>query len=188
MDLSFVLGLGFVVALGIAVERSLVAYRLSRRRRELEEEVRALSEMNELLSENLSRKVGKTEGVLAEFVRDLERLRTAIAGSGTCERILKRKYRVEVGVGMLRRIFDAYPSIGMLTKQQLADEILVGELGRQIMRELESGTNVEEVSGAVEAPLAVVKGQIRRLQLLGYLDGTLKPTPAGKRVLSQPAQ
>ena len=186
MDLSLLLGLGFVVALCLAAERSLAAHRLSRRKRELEEEVRALSEMNELLSENLSRKVGKTEGVLAEFVRDLERLRTAIAGSGVCEKILKKKYRVDVGVTMLRRIFEAYPSIGLLTKQQLADEILVGELGRWIMRELDAGAKVEDVSGAVEAPLAVVKGQIRRLQLLGYLDGALKPTAAGKRVLSQP--
>jgi hypothetical protein len=187
MNLSLALALGFVVALGFAVERTLAARRLSRKKRELEEEVKALSEMNEVLSENLSRKVGRTEGVLAEFVRDLERLRTAIAGSGVCERILKKKYRIGVGMEMLRRIFDAYPTIGLLTKQQIADEILVGELGRQIMRELEKGANVEEVSGAVEAPLAVVKGQIRRLQLLGYLDGTLKPTPAGKRALSHPA-
>jgi hypothetical protein len=185
--LSLGLALALMAALGLAAERGIAARRLSSRKRELEEEVRALSEMNEMLSENLSRKVGKTEGVLAEFVRDLERLRTAIAGSGVCERILKKKYRMEVGVGMLRRIFEAYPSIGLLTKQQLADEILVGELGRQIMKELEGGANVEEVSGAVEAPLAVVKGQIRRLQLLGYLDGTLKPTPTGKRILSQPA-
>jgi len=185
--LSLWLALALVAALGLAAERGAAARRLSRRKRELEEEVRALSEMNEMLSENLSRKVGRSEGVLAEFVRDLERLRTAIAGSGVCEKILKKKYRLEVGGGMLRRIFEAYPSLGLLTKQQLADEILVGELGRQIMRELEEGANVEEISGAVEAPLAVVKGQIRRLQLLGYLDGTLKPTPSGKRVLSQPA-
>jgi len=185
--LSLVLSLGLLVATVVAVERGVTAHKLSRRRKELEEEVRALSEMSEMLSENLSRKVGRSEGLLAEFVRELDRLRTAIAGSGACEKLLREKYGCELGTGMIRRIFDAYPSLNLLTKQRLADEILVGELGRMILRELEWGAKVEEVSSSVDAPLAVVKGQIRRLQLLGYLDGSLKPTSSGKRILSQPA-
>lgn len=187
MDTTFWLLLCLLLALIFGIHRELTVRKLKKKVGELQEELAALSEMNEMLTENLSRKISKSENIAADFIRDLERLRTAIAGSGICEKMLRSKYKCELGTTMLRRIFEAYPSLSFPTKQRIADEILVGELGRLILAELNKGLGVEDVSVAVQAPLAVVKGQIRRLQLLGYLDSTLKPTASGKRVLSQPA-
>ncbi len=185
--LSLGLAAGMLFFAFLAAERSLKARNSGRREKELEEEVRALSEMNEMLTENLARKGRMSERQVSEFVRELEILRTAIAGSGICEAMLKKKYKCDLGPVMLRKIFGAYPSISMLTKQGLADAILVGELGRMILKELDAGAKIEDLPISTDAPLGVIKTQIRRLQLMGYLDGTLRLTASGRRVLAHPA-
>ncbi len=68
-------------------------------------------------------------------------------------------------------------------KERIADEFLVGEVGRGLMRGLERGLTIERAAAEVGVPLAVAKGQIRRLQILGYMDGSLKPTELGWRAL-----
>jgi hypothetical protein len=78
---------------------------------------------------------------------------------------------------------DARPNIDPAVKRRLADEILVGEAGRTIMKSLDRGASIDRAASAAGMPLIVAKGQIRRLQILGYLDSRLKPTELGRRAL-----
>jgi hypothetical protein len=119
---------------------------------------------------------------LFEFVRDLESLRSAIAGSKICERALYKKYRAPPGPALLSKILSR-AKLDPEVKERLADEFLVGEVGRGLMRCLERGLTIERAAAEVGVPLAVAKGQIRRLQILGYMDGSLKPTESGWRAL-----
>jgi len=119
---------------------------------------------------------------LFDFVRDLEVLRCAIAGSKICQKTLYKKYRLQTGPDLLNRILQKAklePSV----KARLADEFLVGEVGRGIMQSLERGATIERAAAEVGVPLVVAKGQVRRLQILGYLDNRLKPTESGWRAL-----
>jgi hypothetical protein len=47
------------------------------------------------------------------------------------------------------------------------------------MKGLNSGRTIEEAAADAGVPVAVAKGQIIRLQMLGYLDSRLKPTEKG---------
>lgn len=119
---------------------------------------------------------------LFDFVRDLESLRSAIAGSKISERSLYKKYRLHPGPRLLEKIL-IHTKLGPSLKERLADEFLVGEVGRGLMKALERGFTIERAAAEVGVPLVVAKGQIRRLQILGYLDGALKPTETGWRAL-----
>lgn len=158
-------------------------------RQELEsqrEELRMLREANEALRGTLGiSEEGKTERRedLFQFVRDLESLRGAIAGSRVSQAMLYGRYRLNPGPELFEQILKARQSIDPAVKRRLADEILVGEAGRSIMRSLNSGASIETAAAEAGMPLAVAKGQITRLQILGYLDSSLKPTMRGREAL-----
>jgi hypothetical protein len=152
------------------------------RERRLRREIRGLQEKVERYESFKPEGPLRPSPVLFDFVRDLEILRSAIAGSGLCRKVLYKKYKLQPGPELLKRILlktRLDPSL----KERLADEFLVGEIGRGIMQSLERGATIERAAAEVGAPLAVAKGQVRRLQILGYLDGRLKPTEAGWRAL-----
>jgi hypothetical protein len=73
----------------------------------------------------------------------------------------------------------ANPMVDSSIKSGIADEMLVGEVGRALMKGLNSGRTIEEAAADAGVPVAVAKGQIIRLQMLGYLDSRLKPTEKG---------
>jgi len=121
-------------------------------------------------------------GNLFEFVRDLESLRCAIAGSKICQATLSRKYSMNPGPELLKRIL-AQPGIDLVIKNRLADELLVGEVGRTLMQSLDGGATIDKAAADAGVPLVVAKGQITRLQILGYLDAHLKLTKQGRDAL-----
>ncbi len=150
------------------------------------EELRMLREANEALRGTLGiNEEGKTERRedLFQFVRDLEGLRGAIAGSKVSQSMLYSRYRLNPGPELFEQVLKARQSIDPIVKRRLADEILVGEAGRSIMRSLNSGATIESAAAEAGMPLAVAKGQITRLQILGYLDSSLKPTVRGREAL-----
>jgi hypothetical protein len=154
------------------------------RRRQLEKEIEMLKDKLQKY-EGEAPKGAKVREVrsppdLFDFVRDLETLRCAIAGSKICQRTLLKKYKLPPGPEILKRIIT-HSRLDPTTKEKLADEFLVGEVGRGILRSLNSGATIERAATEVGVPLIVTKGQISRLQVLGYLDNRLKPTELGWR-------
>ncbi|MEM2874527.1 MAG: hypothetical protein QW567_00660 [Candidatus Hadarchaeales archaeon] len=119
---------------------------------------------------------------LFEFVRDLEALRTAVAGAKTAQEYLEKKYGVKVGEELLNRII-ANPGVESSVKTGIADEMLVGEVGRALMKGLNAGKTIEDAAAGVGIPVAVARGQVIRLQMLGYLDSRLKPTEKGLQAM-----
>jgi len=150
------------------------------------EELRVLREANESLRSSLGiSEEGKLRRhqEIFQFVRDLESLRGAIAGSTISQKVLNSKYGGGTPTELLTKITDARPGIDAAVKKRLADEILVGEAGRTIMRSLDAGATIDRAASNAGMPLIVAKGQIRRLQILEYLDSRLKPTNLGRKAL-----
>ncbi|MFN4133588.1 MAG: hypothetical protein ACK4GQ_04380 [Candidatus Hadarchaeales archaeon] len=156
------------------------------KKRQLQKEVETLrakiKEMEEARSAQSRRVETRPPPDLFDFVRDLEILRSAIAGSRICQRALQKKYRLSPSAELLKKIMSSY-TIEQATKERLADEFLVGEVGRGIMKSLKAGATIERAAAEVGVPILVAKGQIARLQILGYLDNKLKVTPLGERAL-----
>ncbi len=150
------------------------------------EELRVLREANESLRSTLGiSEEGKLRRhqEIFQFVRDLESLRGAIAGSTISQKVLNSKYGGGTPLEILAKVTDARPGIDAAVKRRLADEILVGEAGRTIMRSLDAGATIDRAASNAGMPLIVAKGQIRRLQTLEYLDSRLKPTEVGRKAL-----
>jgi hypothetical protein len=117
-----------------------------------------------------------------DFARDLESLRGAIAGSKICQRTLRRKYGLSPGPELLAAIMKR-SKLDSSSKTRLADEFLVGEVGRSMMRSLIAGASIEEAADNAGVPLVIANGQITRLRALGYIDSSLRPTAIGQRAL-----
>jgi hypothetical protein len=156
------------------------------KRRKLEAEVESLRAKLEEREEGLVELGEEVElkrpSGLFGLVRDLEVLRCAIAGSRLCQQTLTKRYKLKPGPQLLKRILGRAkldPSI----KEKLADEFLVGEIGREMLRSFNKGASIDRAAVEAGVPLVVAKGQVRRLQVLGYLDNRLKPTEQGWRAL-----
>ena len=153
----------------------------------LRKEVRRLRDANDALRGSLgvgTKERAKSFGDLFELVRDLEGLRCAIAGSSSCKRTLNKKYGATPGSELLERILAAQPGIDPFAKRKLADELLVGEVGRSILRSLDTGALLEKAASDAGVPGVVARGQVTRLQILGYLDPHLKLTERGREALA----
>ncbi len=150
------------------------------------QELMVLKEANESLRSSLGISEDgalKREKEIYQFVRDLEGLRGAIAGSKISQKVLFDKYNSPPGPELFQNILNARPGIDPAVRRRLADEILVGEAGRSIMKSLDTGASIDRAANAAGMPLIVAKGQIRRLQTLGYLDSRLKPTDNGRKAM-----
>lgn len=159
--------------------------RLRREISSLKEELGRAKEANNALRKSLG--VGTKARAeryedLIELAKDLDCVRSAIAGSKICQKKLNKKYNVQPGPELLGKILTRY-SIDPTLKQELADEILVGEVGKTIMRSLSAGDTLERAASNAGIPLVVARGQVTRLQILGYLDARLKPTKRGREAL-----
>jgi hypothetical protein len=141
---------------------------------------------NEALRNNLSAMVGersKSFSDAVELVRDLETLRSAIAGSSECQKLLAAKYGGAASPELVDRILASKPKIDRETKRRLAHELLVGEVGREMLRGFRDKKSIEQASAGAGVPVAVGKSQIRRLQVLGYLNERLELTERGQEAL-----
>ena len=153
----------------------------------LREEAQRLRDANEALhgSMVISAKERRGHfGDLFELLRDLEGLRCAIAGSRVCQQVLSQKYGVDPGPELLKRILAKRPVMDPIVKQKFADELLVGEIGRSILRSLNEGALFEKAASDAGVPVVVARRQVTRLQTLGYLDAHLKLTDRGREALA----
>ena len=156
--------------------------RLLRDIADLREQRRRLVEANEALRSGLGiEERARRFGDMLELVRDLESLRCAIEGAGRRELI--QKYGVSPGPELFERILSARPAIDPAAKWKLAHELLVGEVGRMVMRSLSAGASLEEAASDAGVPIVMARRQVTRLQTLGYLNGRLKPTELGREAL-----
>lgn len=159
--------------------------RLSAELDNLRKEVSRLRDANEALRG--ASDAGWTKGAeeLCEFVRELEMLKSSVAGSRSCWEKLSQKYKAEPDPQMVELIIDSWHGMDGHTKRRLADELLVGEVGRSILRSLGAGASVEESALNAGIPIAMARSHIVRLRTLGYLDSSLRPTALGQRALAQ---
>ncbi|MCQ8898505.1 MAG: hypothetical protein NQU48_03605 [Hadesarchaea archaeon] len=161
--------------------------RLALRVNRLEGEVRKLTQENLRLREEVLKKPEQEKaetGKISALVRDLEALRSAIAGAKVSLERLQKKYGLGPGPELLTKILQSQPDLSWALRERLAQDILVGEVGRAVLRSLASSSSLDQVSATSGVPLAVVKSEVRRLQTLGYLDEKLSLTQLGKMSLS----
>ncbi|MCS7131298.1 MAG: hypothetical protein NZ934_00995, partial [Hadesarchaea archaeon] len=116
------------------------------------------------------------------LARDLDILKSAVAGSTHCQKILTEKYGSKSD--LLDHILAAHPKIESKVKRKLAHEILVGEVGRVILRALDAKLSIERAAGDAGVPVIMAREYVKRLQVLGYLDERLKPTELGREALA----
>jgi len=153
----------------------------------LEGEVRRLTQENMKLKEELMRRPEQEKieaDRISALVRDLEALRSAIAGAKVSTERLQKKYGVGPGPELLKKILQSQPDLTWSLREKLAQDILVGEVGRAVLRSLASSPSLDRASATTGIPLAVVKSEVKRLQILGYLDEGLGLTQLGKMSLS----
>lgn len=175
--------LGIILFSGGGIARRRV---LSRQVDSLHKEIQRLQNANEALRSSMgmgSETRVKSFADIFELVRDLESLRCAIAGSSTCQRALTQKYGIGPGPELLKRILGARLWMDSVVKWRLADELLVGEVGRSILQSLNSGAPIDRAASKAGVPMAVARGQVSRLQILGYLDNRLALTERGREAL-----
>lgn len=153
----------------------------------LEAELRRLTQENLRLREEMLGGPGKEKeraDKISALVRDLEALRSAIAGAKVSLDRLQQKYGSAPGPELLSKILQSQPELSWALRERLAQDILVGEVGRSVLRALVSSPSLEQASASSGVPLAVVKSEVKRLQTLGYLDERLGLTQLGKMSLS----
>jgi len=161
--------------------------RLALRVNRLEGEIRKLTQENLRLKEEVLRKPEQEKaetGKISALVRDLEALRSAIAGAKISLERLQKKYGLGPGPELLTKILQSQPDLSWALRERLAQDILVGEVGRAVLRSLASSSSLDQVSATSGVPLAVVKSEVKRLQTLGYLDERLSLTQLGRMSLS----
>ena len=121
---------------------------------------------------------------ICDLARDFERLRAAIAGAKTCEKELVEKYGMRPSPELVDRILASKPRVDLATKRRLAHELLVGEVGRKLLESLAGGSSIDQASAYADIPVSVGRSQVRRLQVLGYLDERLELTKRGHQALA----
>lgn len=153
----------------------------------LREELAKMRSINEALRDRLdSEQDEKARSLvdICELARDLEILRSATAGSTTCQRELAEKYDIQPSPELIDRILATKPKIDPATKKKLAHELLVGGVGRVILRGLDAGGSIERAAGNAGVPVVIARDQVKRLRVLGYLNDRLKPTERGREALA----
>lgn len=161
--------------------------RLSAEADDMREELGRLQAANEALRGSLDTRRDNRARALAEVLeltRDLETLRSAAAGSTTCKESIVGKYGAQLSPELVARILTARPSVDAMTKRRIANELLVGEVGRTFLLAMRAGRTIGQASADAGVPVVVGKGQVKRLQILGYLDDRLGLTDRGREALS----
>ncbi|MEM2908398.1 MAG: hypothetical protein QXP65_04300 [Candidatus Hadarchaeales archaeon] len=151
----------------------------------LRDELERLRSTNEALRSKLEAEGEERARYLEDvqtLARELEILKSAVAGSTYCQKILAEKYGAKSG--LLDHILAAHPKIEPKAKRKLAHEILVGEIGRIILRYLDARLSIERAAGDAGIPVIMAREHVKRLQVLGYLDERLRLTELGREALA----
>lgn len=161
--------------------------RLSRENKDLREEVASLRKANEAIRSGIEythEELSAHTMEACKLVEDLERLKDALVGTMSAEETLKEKFDEGPSPELVRLILDSKPEIDSSLKRRLADEVLVGDLGREILRDLDMGKSIADASTNAGVPLQKGRRKIRALQITGYLDSKLNLTEYGRKALS----
>jgi hypothetical protein len=164
----------------------LKARKLKAEANQLREEVERLRAANEALRSNFE--LGANERIklsndIYELVRDLERVKSAVIGWGTAHKEFYNRFGVQVGPELVDRILEEKAGIDVLTRKRLAHEVLVGGIGKEILRRISPTTPLESIADELGLPLVAIKSYIRHLSVLGYIDTNMKITDRGKEAL-----
>jgi len=161
--------------------------RLSAEADDMREELKRLQAANEAIRGSLDTHRDNRARTLAdviELTRDLETLRSAVAGSSVCQKSIVEKYGVQPSPELVTRILAARLNVDAMTKRKIAHELLVGEVGRTFLRAMRAGRTIGQASADAGVPVVVGKGQVKRLQVFGYLDERLELTELGREALA----
>lgn len=160
--------------------------KLKKRIEELKGKNKALKETNEALRSGLSsssERYARPVNRISQLIEELVRVKEYIMGSKTAKKLLEDKYGDETGQELVRKILSSVKNVSSPLKRRLAHEILVGDIGRDILKSLEEGKSVSDASAEAGVPVRVGKERIRLLKETGYLDSRLNLTDWGGEVL-----
>ncbi len=163
--------------------------------RELKEEVEKLEEENRLLKEtNDTLRSGldsNTEssmrliGRVNMLVKNLVRVKEALKGSNRAREFIEAEYENEIGPQLIREIFSEEENIHILMKRKLANEIFVGDIGRDILNAINEGKGTKEAFVEAGVPIKVGNERLKVLKEAGYLDNKLNLTEWGGEALEK---
>lgn len=160
--------------------------RLTSEIKELKEENRDLRRTNRALrsslsssSERLSRPVAKA----SRLVEKLVRVKEALRGSKSATEALEDQFKGKVEPGLIQEILSSERDVSVPLKRRLAHGVLVGNIGRDILKGLNEGNSLEDSVAYAGVPLRVGKERVRLLKETGYLDNKLNLTDRGSEAL-----
>lgn len=160
--------------------------RLTDRIKELREENEALKETNEALrsglsssSERYSRPIALAGGLIEELMR----VKEAIRGSNSAKKTLAEKYDEEISPQLIQNILASKKNISSPLKRRLTHEILVANIGRDILKGLDQGKSLEDSVAEAGVPLRIGKEHVKLLKETGYLDNKLNLTDWGTEAI-----
>lgn len=160
---------------------------LKREKEKLQEKIEDLKGTNEALRSSIesgNKGVSAQMDEVCELVGNLECIKDALLGAEPAEKKLKEEYDEEPSPELVHNILDSKPLINSSLKRKLADEVLVGNLGRGILKNLDKDKPIAEAFADVGVPLREGRQEIKVLQTTGYLDNELNLTVHGRRALS----
>ncbi|KXA93465.1 hypothetical protein AKJ64_00490 [candidate division MSBL1 archaeon SCGC-AAA259E17] len=152
----------------------------------LKEENQFLRDTNETLRSNLGPTSGRFTRPVARAARlaeELVKVKEALRGSESAKSSLEKEYGQEVSQELVQEILASEKNIGSPLKRRLAHEILVGSIGRDILKGLNDGKSLEDSIVDSGVPLRIGRERTRLLKETGYLDNKLNLTDWGSEVL-----
>ena len=152
----------------------------------LEKKNQALNETNEMLrseksltSEGLYRPVIRLENL----VNDFEHVKEAFKGSRSAKQIINAKYNEEIGPDLIKKILQSEEMVDETLKRRTAHEVLIGDIGKDILEGLNENRSLEDSVADAGVPLSVGRERLRILKELGYVDYKLNLRPRGREAL-----
>lgn len=153
---------------------------------ELEDRVQNLNETNETLRANIDSTLDRTTRPLERILdvtEDLILVREAGLGSNSAKDKIKEKYDAEPSPKVIREILSSIDTVNSPMKRKLAHEIIVGDIGRDILECLDNGESLSVASSEAGVPLRIVKQRVRLLKTTGYLDRQMNLSDWGTEVV-----
>ncbi len=152
----------------------------------LEKENETLRETNEALRSGYgysSKKVSRSLDKIGSMVRDLVCVKEAIKGSKSARMRLDEKYGIEVSKQLVKNILSSEQTVNFDLRRRAAHEVLVGSIGRDILKGLERGKSLDDSISDAGVPLRIGRERARLLKEVGYLDNHMNLTNWGYEVL-----
>lgn len=156
-------------------------------KRELEDRILSLEQTNETLRESLSSTADRTSRPLKRILsvaQDLIKVRDAGLGSRKARVFIEDKYDTKLSPVLIKKVLSSIDNVNPPLKRRLAHEILVGDIGRYILKSINEGKSLNRAAEKSGVPLRVVKQRARLLKETGYLDNKLNLTELGNEALN----